>query len=88
MVDLAVDDFTPEQIEILSKLTSVEMISCETKGYSSHSYMFMHPGALSDLLLVLRYDKLPGAANGRPLEQPRPGVWLLPNDYLKPEKAK
>jgi hypothetical protein len=64
------------------------MISCETKGYSSHSYMFMHPGAFSDLLLVLRDDKPPGAANGRPLEQPKPGLWLLTNDYLKPQKPK
>ena len=62
--DLSVEDFTPAQLALLSQLPSVQMISCETKGYSSHSYMFMHPGAFSDLLLVLRDDKLPGAANG------------------------
>jgi esterase/lipase superfamily enzyme len=82
--DLGIDDFTPQQLAVLSQLSSVEMISCQTKGSSSHSYMFMHPSAFSDLLLVLREDRLPGAENGRPLEQPRPGVWLLTNDYLKP----
>jgi len=86
--DLSIEDFTPQQIEILSHLPSVEAISCKTKGTSSHSYMFMHPSAFSDLLLVLRDDLPPGAANGRPLEQPRPGVWLLTDDYLKPATAK
>lgn len=84
--DLSVEDFTPQQLALLSKLPSIELISCETKGYSSHSYMFMHPSAFSDLLLVLREDKPPGAAYGRPLEQPRQGLWLLTNDYLKPAK--
>jgi esterase/lipase superfamily enzyme len=84
---LEIEDFTPQQIALVSQLTSVEMISCETKGYSSHSYMFMHPSAFSDLLLVLREGNPPGAENGRPLEQPRPGLWLMTDDYLKPPKS-
>lgn len=87
MGDLHASDFTPEQRATLAKLTSVELIECATKGFSSHAYIFQHPGAFSDLLLILRDDRLPGAANGRPLEQPIEGVWLLKNDYLKPPAA-
>lgn len=86
--DLSIDDFTPQQLAMIGQLPALEMISCETKGYSSHSYMFMHPSAFSDLLLSLRDDKPPGAASGRPLEQPKPGIWLLTNDYLKPAESK
>jgi esterase/lipase superfamily enzyme len=88
MGDLSIEEFTPRQIETLSLLPSVEMISCKTKGYSSHSYMFMHPSAFSDLLLALREGKSAGAANGRPLDQPQPGLWEMSNDYLAPKKAK
>jgi hypothetical protein len=86
--DLSVEDFTPQQLALLAKLPSFEMISCDTKGYSSHSYMFMHPSAFSDLLLVLRDDCPPGAEHGRPLQQPHDGLWQLNNDYLKPPKSK
>jgi len=82
--DLSIDSFTPQQLEFLASVPSFEAITCETKGYSSHSYMFMHPSAFSDLLLVLRDQATPGPDGARPLEQPKPGLWLLRNDYLKP----
>jgi hypothetical protein len=61
----------------------VQFIECKVSGLAeSHSYVFTHPAALSDLILVLRDRRDPGAANGRPLRQPMEGVWELTDDYL------
>jgi hypothetical protein len=51
-------------------------------GFStSHDYAFAHPAVVSDIFLLLRDGKAPGAANGRPLRVPAEGVWEITNDY-------
>lgn len=80
----ALDDFHPEAREKFEKVTRIEFITCDVTGFStSHDYEFAHPAVLSDLILVLRDGKSPGAENGRPLK--RDGiVWKLTNDYAMP----
>ncbi len=78
-------DFTPDMRDLLGRVDQPELIQCEVSGTSSHSYILQHPGALSDLILLLREGRPPGAANGRPLNEPFKGVWELNNDYLKPK---
>jgi hypothetical protein len=39
---------------------------------------------VSDLILLLRDDKPPGAENGRPLTSHGAGIWEIHNDYLRP----
>lgn len=51
-----------------------------------HGYVFEHPGAISDMLRVVRYRKPVGAEYGRPLKRLDDGFWLLDEDYLKPER--
>lgn len=76
-------DFSPKMKHALSKLPNVQFIECKLSGLSTtHSYVFTHPAALSDLILVLRDRRDPGIANGRPLRQPAEGVWELTDDYL------
>ncbi len=76
-------DFTPKMKRALAKLPNVQFIECKVSGLSTtHNYVFTHPAALSDLILVLRDRRDPGAANGRPLRQPAEGVWELTDDYL------
>jgi esterase/lipase superfamily enzyme len=82
---LRLEDVPEESRRLLSQLTSLEAINCRVSGFTTHAYAFRHPAALSDLLLVLREGKAPGAENGRPLAQPVQGIWELDNDYLKPE---
>ena len=66
----------------LAKLPNLQFVDCKVTRFStSHDYIFAHPAALSDLILVLR-DRLPPGAPGRPLLQPAEGVWELHNDYL------
>jgi esterase/lipase superfamily enzyme len=81
---LAVKDFSPKVKQGLAKLPNVQFIECKVTGvFLSHSYVFTHPAALSDLILVLRERRPPGAENGRPLQQPAEGIWELTDDYLK-----
>jgi esterase/lipase superfamily enzyme len=79
---LAVKDFSPKMKQGLAKLPNVQFIECKVSGCMiSHSYVFTHPAVLSDLILVLRDRRDPGAANGRPLRQPAEGIWELTEDY-------
>ncbi len=65
-------DFTPRARRALAHLPNLQFIDCKvTKFSNGHDYVFAHPAALSDLILVLRDRKPPGAENGRPLTQVR-----------------
>ena len=64
-------------------MPNVQFIECKVTGIMlTHSYVFTHPAALSDLILVLRDRLPPGIMNGRPLRQPTEGIWELTDDYL------
>lgn len=76
-------DFSPQVLQALAQLPNLQFIECRVSRFStSHDYVFAHPAALSDLILVLRDRRPPGAEHGRPLVQPVAGVWELHNDYL------
>lgn len=78
-------DISPQARQVLARLPSLQFIECRVSHFStSHDYVFAHPAALSDLILVLRDRRPPGAENGRPLLQPVEGIWELRNDYLLP----
>ncbi len=80
---LGVKDLSPKIKESLARMPNVQFIECNVSGLAeTHNYVFTHPAALSDLILVLRDRRDPGAANGRPLRQPSEGVWELTDDYL------
>jgi esterase/lipase superfamily enzyme len=52
---------------------------------TGHGYFLSNPAASSDLVLVLRYDRPPGAENGRPLTEVAPNWFIINDDY--PMKA-
>jgi esterase/lipase superfamily enzyme len=84
---LNTNSFPPKARERLAEFQTVELIECEVTGFStSHDYEFAHPAVLSDLILVLRDRRDPGAANGRPLEAPFEGIWRITNNYGLPAK--
>lgn len=81
---LGARDFAPRMKRALAKLPNVQFIECKLSGlWIGHSYVFTHPAALSDLILVLRDRRPPGAENGRPLRQPAEAVWELTDSYLR-----
>lgn len=82
--NLTPEKFTPDARRKLAALKSFSIIDCGVSGYStSHDYAFAHPSVISDVILMLRDDKAPGAANGRPLTPTFEGVWHINNDYLR-----
>lgn len=46
-----------------------------------HSYFIDNPAVLSDLILVLRDKKGPGAEKGRPLKREEGGFWTITDTY-------
>ncbi len=48
-----------------------------------HAYFHSNPAVSSDLILILRDNKQPGAENGRPLRHPDDGFWEIRDDYLR-----
>ena len=79
---LAAEDIKPELRSRLSKLDCIEAVNCKVISTSSHAYLFEHPAALSDLVLLLRDNARPG--EGRPLARPTEGIWEIDDSYMKP----
>lgn len=82
--DMRLDRMDPKIVEIISGLDKVEFVSCAVTGGDSHAYVFQHPSALSDLILVTRDGQVAGERS-RPLTRANACVWRLDNAYLKPE---
>ena len=82
-------DIAPVARRQLAKMPNVQFIECKVKTsfIQSHSYVFTNPAALSDLILVLRDRRPPGAEHGRPLRQPAEGIWELDQNYLLDQAA-
>jgi esterase/lipase superfamily enzyme len=79
---LSAKEIKPEARKKLTQLGRFDLIQCNVSGFStSHDYAFAHPAVVSDIFLLLRDGKAPGAANGRPLRVPAEGVWEITNDY-------
>ncbi len=74
--------------ELLARIPSLQCVRCVVSGGgTTHDYLFTNPGAMSDLILVLRDRKEPGAANGRPLTPLGGAFWTLDNSYALPAGA-
>lgn len=82
--DLKIKELDPAALAIVDTMTDFQLINCEVRGTTSHGYIFQHPAALSDLILLLRDDLDPGPNTARPLYKKATGIWQLDNDYLKP----
>ncbi|HMN95632.1 MAG TPA: alpha/beta hydrolase [Phycisphaerales bacterium] len=81
---LMASDLSESDRKLLARLPRLEMVDCAVSGFStSHNYVFSHPSAMSDLLVVLRDDADPGTPQ-RPLRRSDGVVWELDNAYLCP----
>ncbi|MFO0829681.1 MAG: alpha/beta hydrolase [Phycisphaerales bacterium] len=80
-------DVQPATQELLAQVPNVEFVQCVVSGFgTTHDYMFTNPGAMSDLILVLRDRKDPGVSNGRPLTPLGGAFWTLDNTYALPQE--
>lgn len=77
MSDLSPQDAAATKVH---PITSVIDVRASTIGMG-HDYFLSNPATLSDLILVLREHRAPGAANGRPLVDDPKGFWELFDGY-------
>ena len=77
------DELTQRQTELLQHLPDIQFIAVRMAGSlsGSHDYFYSHPAVSSDLILLLRDNRLPGAENGRPLASEAGGLWRIDEDY-------
>ena len=61
---------------------SVIQYEGQSGGRYGHNYFRTNPAVASDLVLTVRYGRLPGAENGRPLEQVGGLFWRIDDNYL------
>jgi esterase/lipase superfamily enzyme len=85
-------DLTARRSELLKNLPGIQFIDAGVagSGFGSHEYFCTQPAVSSDLILLLRDNRRPGAQNGRPLVSERGGFWRIDRDYpaAAPPKAK
>lgn len=93
--DLNVNMFDKSELEVLRGSNRLQLIDArENKpGVLGHSYYHTNPAVSSDLVLLMRYQLLPGTDHGRPLDLSDFGLWLIGDDYpgsnwILPEKSK
>ncbi len=67
-------------------ITNADIIDARVHtDYTGHGYFLSNPAVFSDIILILRYDRTPGAANGRPLTPIMHNYYILDDNY--PQKA-
>jgi esterase/lipase superfamily enzyme len=64
-----------------SRVALIEYVGTNT-GSFGHDYFRTNPAVASDLILAVRYDRDPGAQNGRPLTHKNLIFWTIDDDYL------
>ena len=74
---------TKEELAALKKSPNLAIVDARvTKpGSFGHNYFYSNPAVCSDLLLALRYERAPGAENGRPLDIQESGFWQIHDNY-------
>lgn len=75
-------DLTPEQRKAIESLPQVNFVEARVRaGLIGHDYFFSSPAVSSDLVLILRDNRAPGAENGRPLIKRQNNYWEINDDY-------
>lgn len=87
LADLKDTEFPPGIPEAALKAPQLQIVLCQIKLTNAYDAMSLHPGVLSDVILVLRDHKDPGAENGRPLGRQQNMVWTLTDEYLRKPAA-
>ncbi len=76
------DDISQTVKRNAAKVGRTHVIEAKLKRDSSgHSYFYTSPAVSSDLILLLRDNRDPGASNGRPLIQQDINFWQITDDY-------
>ena len=76
-----------ETLKHLNHRAAIVDVKANT-NFLGHAYFVESPEVLSDLILMLRDNRAPGAENGRPMQHREDGFWEIHNGYpnTSPEK--
>ena len=80
---LGTDELTETVLSSVRNVDGISFIDLQetTSLKATHSYFHSDPAASSDLILTIRYDREPGAENGRPLKPVTTGFWQIEPGY-------
>ena len=79
---LRLEDLNARQQEQLAIMEGLDVIDARVrKSGVGHGYFHSSPAVSSDLILIFRDDRDPGAENGRPLILKAPNFWVIQDDY-------
>jgi esterase/lipase superfamily enzyme len=87
LADLKDSEFPPGLPEAALKPPQLQIVLCQIRQTNTYDALSAHPGVLSDVILVLRDHKDPGAENGRPLGRQQNMFWTLTDEYLRKPPA-
>lgn len=81
---LFVSDLSDRQRDVLSDLTDLSVVDARISqgDFFGHGYFYANRAVSSDLILVLRDGRKPGAEHGRPLESEESVFWRIRDDYM------
>jgi esterase/lipase superfamily enzyme len=80
------EDLSAIQQTALHSLGTLNVVRVtRTTGGVGHDYFVSDPAVLSDLILLLRDDRPPGVAHGRPVKATDGGFWELDKNYMAPK---
>ena len=81
---LIFDDLNSRERAAIAGLPNMTFINADVESdITGHAYLWINPAASSDVILLLRDDREPGAENGRPLTPLMENFWQLNDNYLK-----
>ena len=82
-------EMSPAQVGSLRKLPEIQFIDARIAGSWawSHAYFYHDPAVSSDLILLLRDNRRPGAQYGRPLAGEGGSLWRIDKDYPAPAQG-
>ena len=70
------------ELDRVALLPNSDIVDAEVRtDFTGHGYFLSNPAVLSDVILVLRYDRKPGAENDRPLTELIPNYYVLDDGY-------
>lgn len=75
-------DLAPEHQKALAAVSQMHVVSVlERTSFLGHSYFHENPAVSSDVILLLRDNRDPGAGNGRPLIKRQDSFWEIDSTY-------
>ena len=76
------EDLFSGELDRVAMMPNVDVVEARVRtDFKGHGYFLSNPAVLSDVILVLRYDRTPGAENDRPLTPIIHNYYILDDDY-------